>query len=547
MIRVDSVLKDLFSKKDTVVGIDIGTSAVKVAVFKLTTGLPELVHADLKEISPILEKKSRDLEILEALKELLRSWTGRSSRYIATVNCPQTAVRRILVPRMPKSELKDALRLHAAQYFPFPIENSYLDFEPLPAKPGADDGKMVVLAAVSPKKTVEDMLALLALAGIQPSALIPAPLAATYASRDQVRQNAKALAILDFGFDLTDLVILSGSDVPTGQAGIVFSRSIPVAGKDFTQAMMVSLASEKGRVQLVWEDAERIKRAVGLPAEGASTMVEEKISTNQILSMLRGPMERLTSEIERCFDYYREETDGGSIGELLLYGGGAQMKGFMEALSSQLGIEARLGAPLGPFLPGDSLPPALQKKEYRLEAAAGAALSATLPPGGINLLPPEIKDQTKIAFKRASFQSAAAATALLFIFVFVGMKIKLSNYETRSAAAQMELSSLKPALQDVRELQLAATIVQNEPYWGEVLKELATVTPRNIHLTRIRMQQDTLFLSGVFVSGNDEPGAQIADYISALENGLFSQVRLLASKEMSNEPGNVFELRMGVE
>ena len=540
MIRVDAFLKDIFSKKDTIVGIDVGTSAVKVAVFKLTTGVPELVHADLKEISPMLEKKSRELEIVEALKDLLRSWTGRSSRYVATVNCPQTAVRRILVPRMPKHELKDALRLHAAQYFPFPIENSYLDFEPLPAKSGADDGKMAVLAAVSPKKTVEDMLALLALAGIHPSALIPAPLAAKYASQDQVGHNAKALAILDFGFDLTDLVILSGPQ-------IVFSRSIPVAGKDFTQAMMVSLASEKGRVQLAWEDAERIKRSVGLPAEGASSMVEEKISTNQILSMLRGPMERLASEIERCFDYYREETDGGSIGALLLYGGGAQMKGFMEALSSQLGIEARIGAPLGPFLPGDSLPSALQKIEHRLEAAAGAALSVTIPSAGINLLPPEIKDQTKIAFKRASLQSVAAATALLFVFIFVGMKIKLSNYETRSAAAQMELSSLKPVLQDVRELQLAATIVQNEPYWGEVLKELAYLTPRNIHLTRIRMQQGTIFISGVFVSGSDNSDAQITEYISALESGLFNQVRLLASKEMANEPGNVFELRMGVE
>jgi|GEM_PF-695513 len=538
MIRVDSFLKNIFSKKDTLVGIDVGTSAVKVAVFKLSTGTPELVHADLKEISPLLEKKSRDLEIVEALKSLLKSWVGHSSRIIATVNCPQTAVRRILVPRMPKAELKDALRLHASQYFPFPIENSYLDFEPLTAKLGAEEGKMVVLAAVSPKKTVEDMLALLATTGIRPAALIPAPLAAKYASSANV-DTSKALAILDLGFDLTDLVILSGPE-------IVFSRSIPVAGKDFTQAMTASLASDKGRVQLPWEDAERIKRSVGLPSEGASSMVEDKISTNQILSMLRDPMERLTSEIERCFDYYREETNGGSIEALLLYGGGADMKGFTQALSSQLGIEARIGAPLGPFLPGRSLPPALQKIEHRLEIAAGAALAATMPSGGINLLPPEIKDETKIAFKRASFQSAVVAVVLLFIFVFVGMKIKLSNYETRSAAAQMELSSLKPALQDVRELQLAATIVQNEPYWSDVLKELATLTPRNVHLTRIRMQEGVLFLSGVVVSGADLD-AQITDYISALEKGLFSQVRLLAAKEMASESGNAFELRMGVE
>ncbi len=520
MSDLNSIFKGDFFKKDTVVVVSIGASSVKVAVLKKKGLKFDLASAEVREINPFSKGDAREQEVTEALKSLLKDVSLNHSRFFAAVNCPQTAVRHLEVPRMPRAELKDAIKLHAAQYFPFPIEDAQLDFQILNQTGGEDPGKLSVLAATSPKKTVEDTLKLLAKAGIRPLALVPAPLAMREASLEYTGPGREALAILDVGFELTELVILSGKE-------LVFSRSIPVAGKDFTQAMTVSLASEKGRVQLSWEEAERIKRIVGVPSEAEPRMIEDKISTGQILSMLRSPMELLISEIERCFDYYREESAGGKIGSMLLYGGGAELKGFSQTLSLQLGIEVRVGV------------------SHRLEVATGTALLGSTAANNINLLPQEIKEETKRTFKRASVQSAAAALILLFAFVYIGMKIKNSNMAQRIIAAKQELASLGPQLEEMKARQLAAGIIQEEPYWEDVFKELSHVVPKNIYLTRIRLQGRTLFLSGVVVSG--ERQAQISDFILSLEKGLFDHVRLVTTKELGAEAANEFELRGWVD
>ncbi len=535
---INSFIKksDLF-KKDTVVGIDLGAFSVKVAILKQGAAGQELVRADLREIKTSLQGASREDEIVLAVKGLLKNIDLRHARFVAVVNCPRTAVRRISMPRMPKSELKEAIRLHAAQYFPFPLEDAHLDFQVLDEAEGEKSGKLSVLAATSPKKTVEEALSLFAKVGIKISSLIPAPLSMREASLPYTGQNHETLALLDVGFELTELVIFSGKE-------LVFSRTIPVAGKDFTQAMTVSLASDRGRVQLSTEEAERIKRLTGIPSEGESRLVEDKISTGQILSMLRSPMELLGSEIERCFDYYREETGGGKIDSMLLYGGGAELKGFVKTLSLQLGIEARMGNPLSRLFSGRALQESLTRIEHRLESAVGAAL------GGsqgvvINLLPPEIKEETQRTFKRASLQSIDAAAVLLFGFILIGMKINISNYTKRAAAANLELASLKPQMEEVQARRRVAEIVQNEPYWEEVFKELSHLVPQNIYLTRLRFQDRTLYLSGVVVSG--ERQTQISDLIVSLEKGLFDRVRLVTTKEMGTEAANEFELKCWVD
>jgi Tfp pilus assembly PilM family ATPase len=92
------------------------------------------------------------------------------------------------------------------------------------------------------------------------------------------------------------------------------------------------LVSDKGKIKLSLEEAERIKREVGIPPEGESKMIDDKILTTQLLSMIRSPLEQLVNEIDRCFDYYREESGGGKIDSLMLFGGGALLKGLQQFL-----------------------------------------------------------------------------------------------------------------------------------------------------------------------------------------------------------------------
>jgi len=125
-------IKDKFAqifKKDFVVGLDIGAGSIKIAQFiKKEDGL-HLIKANLKEIKRFEDSALREQEIVSALKDLSGEIDIKKSKVIAVINCSKTALKIATAPYMPKAELRDGINLEAKNYFPFPIDNSLLDYE----------------------------------------------------------------------------------------------------------------------------------------------------------------------------------------------------------------------------------------------------------------------------------------------------------------------------------------------------------------------------------------------------------------------------------
>lgn len=518
-------------KKDYIVGLDIGSTSVRIVQFIKKEDSLHLIKAGLEEIASTSDEVSREKEILSSLRKLLRGVDIKRSKFIVSINCPKTAVRRVTAPYMPRGELREGIRLEAKNYFPFPIEEALLDFQILGDVVEKGVKKYQLSLATSPKKTVNRYISLLNKLGIKPSSLIPAPLAlqkvieTTHPEKDEIK------AILDVGGHLTELAIFKEKD-------LIFSRKIPVAGGDFTKAMTVVLVSDRGRTELTLDEAERIKREVGIPQAGESKMIDDKISTIQILSMLRSPAEQLANEIDRCFDYYREETGGGKVDLLVLSGGGASLKGLVEFLSEELGIEVEVGDPLDGLKMEAG---AMVKKEeifHRLASAIGAALSEGR---GINLLPAEVKEEMKRTFKRTTFEAVGATIILILAFMYIGMRIQLSNLQKRISVANMELSSLGPELKQVE----ARSLLADEPYWEDVFKELSNIIPPDIYLMEFAMKNRTIKMHGVVVSKG--PEESLSNFIHTLEKGIFKNVKLVTTKQMKEKSANEFELKCWVD
>ncbi len=526
-------------KKDYIVGLDIGSSSIKLAQFIKKDSNLHLVKACLEEIAYTGDEASREKEILAILKKLLRGIDIKKSNFIVGINCPKTAIRRVTAPYMPKGELRDGIRLEAKNYFPFPIDEALLDFEILGdvVEKGVKKYQMVV--ATTPRKTVDEYLSLLKKAGIKPISFVPIPYTLQKLAQALYSKEDKTNCLIETGNHYTELVIFKGRN-------LLFSRKIPVAGGDFTKAMTEILVSDRGRTELSLEEAETIKREVGIPAEDVSKVIDDKISTTQILSMIRVPLEQLASEIDRCFDYYREETGGGRIDSLILLGGGAELRGISKFLSEGLGIEVKAGNPLD-GLKIESV--AIDDSElvhkcgvYRLAPAIGAALSKG---NGINLLPPEIKDVTKRTLKRTTVEVIAVSVILILTFVYIGMRIQLSNSQKRIVAARMELSNLQPQLKKIAEQNLSNSILADEPYWEDVFKELSNITPVGVYLTELSMENKALKMKGIIFSEKREEA--LSDFIFALEKGTFKNVKLVTTKEIKGEMANEYELRCWID
>jgi len=243
-------LKGIF-QKDYIIGLDIGSTCIKLAQFvKKDDGL-HLLRLDLAEFKHPDDKGTSEGEVILALKNLFRGIDIKKSKIIVSINCPQTAIKKITTPYMPKSELRAGIMLEAKNYFPFPIDQSLLDFQILGDVVENGIRKYEVVIAVSPIATVNRYLSLLEKAGIKPAAFVPSAYAlqksADYAAQDK---QANTRCLIDIGAYSTELIIIKGKYV-------MFSRKIPVAGNDFTKAMTQGLVSDRGKLQLSYDEAEK--------------------------------------------------------------------------------------------------------------------------------------------------------------------------------------------------------------------------------------------------------------------------------------------------
>ncbi len=525
--------KNLF-KKDHVVGLDVGSSAVKMALFKEAEDGLRLVRYEIKELAEYSDDLSFEKEAVSALRYLLRDIDTKRSKVIASINCPSTAIKRIVAPYMPKTELKTGIALEAKSYFPFPIDDSTLDFEILGDIVEKGVRKYDLLVAVCPIDTVRKNLSILEKAGVRPSSFISSSYAlgkvAEYAGK---KEDLKCL--VDIGSSRTELIIYKDKT-------IVFTRKIPICGDDFTKSMTGALVSDRGRTQLTFAEAEKIKKEVGIPADNDTSLIDDKISAIQVLSMLRSPAENLANEISRCLDYYREESRDARVNNIVLFGGGASLTGLTKFISDILVLPVRIGDSLESLKIEKDANRERERTAHRIELAIGAGLSN---PKGINFLPPEMKNEVQRTVKRGTLEVIVTATAIALALLLIGMNIKIDNFNKRIHVARLELAALSPQIKEAQARQVADMVLVNEPYWEDVFNELGSLVPKEIKIESLKIENKIIDMKGVAASAD---GQQIlGSFMLSLEEGLFNDVKLVESKNLADGSGVEFEIKCWID
>ena len=146
--------------------------------------------------------------------------------------------------------------------------------------------------------------------------------------------------------------------------------------------------------------------------------IEEKISTSQILSLIRPKLEQLAGDIESSLDFYREESRGGTVNRILLFGGGSVLGGLAPFLSQQLGIKVEVGH----VLEGIKVSPDVHAQEPSMTGLFGMAIGAAAGEvkgfglsraKNINLLPVELKEETRRLVENVSLKAVMTAVVVM--------------------------------------------------------------------------------------------------------------------------------------
>ncbi len=495
-------------KKDLIIGLDVGSSTVKVSQFvKKDDGL-HLVRIDLKELQQVDgDAGDKEQELIGAIKALLKGIDIQKAAIVVSINCTQTVIRKVTAPYMPRAELCEGVKLESKNYFPFPIDKFIFDFEILGEIIENGIRKYELIVAVSPEQTVNKYLSLLEKAGIKASSFVPFSYALQKLAACLYLKEGETQCFVDIGEFDTELIVCKGKT-------LVFNRKIPVKGPDFTKV---------------------VPNTVSLPGG-------DEISSIQILSLARIPLEQLAVEIEKSLDYYKEEGVGRKIDSVIVSGESALLGDIIKYLAQRLGAAVVLGDPLIPLKAAKEATGQRAQDAHRFALSIGAALSEGK---GLNLLPVVMKEAAGRMFKRLTIESIVIIAILLFIFTYVGMKIQLANFEKGISVARFELSGLQPQLKRVEAQNLASAILVDEPQWEDVFIELSNLIPDKAYIRHLRMDDDLITMEGAVVA---QDGEQIlAQFILALEKGLLSNVKLVESKNRGDSAGIEFELKCMID
>ena len=542
----------------SIIGLDIGTSSIKMVQFTVIRGELSLVKARLKKIELLdslenyHQRRQEDKEkafkeaTVACLREVVHGLDLKRANVISVVNCSGSLTRKLVLPEMPRAEMTEAVKWDVKDYIPFPVDEAVIDYEIFGEVEEEGIKKKEVLAAACPKGSIVEHLDILSQVMIKRAAVIQVPLALRNLTGKAGFKQGESVALIEIGANFAELCILK-------DGAIEFSRRLPVAGEDITKAMTGVLVSDLGRLEFEINEVERLKKKYGIPEESrnqphlpAGRMVGEKVSAAQILSLIRPSIEKLSDEIGRSFDYYRGSAQGGNVDRAILLGGSAGLKGLTEYLSDKLRMEVSVGDPLKWV---NVLSGAVDKKEivpHRLGVAIGAALGTA---DGINLLPIEVKEETRRLIERAGIKAIATAVILLLLFLYIGMRLQLANYNKRIFSGKVELLSLEPQIKEARKQLQINRILIHEPYWIEPIKEISNAAPPNIYITEINMQEGRegvkeVTLCGIILAGEEATLASLSRLMLTLERGIFKNIVLVTTRKHEEiEGSSIFKLK----
>ncbi len=248
-----------FTKTKSVVGLDIGSSAIKAVElkpagkgFRVAAFGTEPVPADSIVDGAIIDGAA----VADAIRRLFQAHPFKTNEVVASLSGNAVIVKKISLPTMTDAELATSIYWEAEQYIPFDIQDVNLDYQILgPAAGGGTTGTMDVLLVAAKRDKIADYTGVIAQAGRVPVAVDVDVFALQNAYEINYGLDpGSVVVLLNAGASGININILSGDQS-------LFTRDISIGGNAYTEAVQKEL-------NLPFAAAELLKR--GEAVEGAS-------------------------------------------------------------------------------------------------------------------------------------------------------------------------------------------------------------------------------------------------------------------------------------
>ena len=311
----------LFGRKRTTVGLDIGSGLIKLVAISHGSGEPVLTKVALTTVvdDAIVEGEVMDTGIVaDAIRGLMQSAGIKSKQVVIAVGGRDVIIKKIAMERVKEAEARQLIRWEAEQHVPFDMENVELDFQIL--DPDGEGLQMNVLLVAAKRELVENKMALLTQAGLQPS-IIDVDAFALHNAFQLNHPDAMhgVVGLVNLGHETTNINIMEDG-IP------VLTRDLPLGTRRFR---------------------EDLQRERGLSAEDADKLLQGFERSEVLEPFLETRGEELAVGIERAAAFLQSASrSAGGLGRLYTTGGGSRIPGLNRVLADRLRLPVQQANPI---------------------------------------------------------------------------------------------------------------------------------------------------------------------------------------------------------
>jgi type IV pilus assembly protein PilM len=457
-----------------VIGLDIGTSAVRAAELELNGRATVLTGFSQVGLPPgaMVDGEVQDHSALvAALRRLWQNGKFSGTSVVVGIAGLRVITRELELPWVADNEVESAVRFQSEEVIPFTAEKTLLSAQVL-ADSTAEDGSRTrrVLVAAAHHDVVDGVVSAVEAAGLHVTGVDMVSSALVRALADPAQPSEQPEAIVSVGAGLTVIVVHQGGRPQ-------FVRTVGTGGNAATEAIA-------GALDLPFSDAEALKRLL----DGSTT--QRKAAQRAADPVV----DELVAEIRNSIQYFASMPGRQPLARVLVTGAGAQLQGFMEELGGQVRIPVLAVSPLA-WLDTSTLE-LEPSQEAALAPVLATAVGLALPEPNpavkkFNLVPPEVR-RREFDRKVTRYTVVGAAVLALLMVGLGGWRLwsvhsaesDVSSLKANVNALTTQVPTYDRALATVNELHTAqgqVTHISTEAVdWSAVVSQLDAVAPTGL-------------------------------------------------------------------
>ena len=317
------VREAMAKKEELVIGIDIGTHAVKICQlqrvakggYRLLAAGSALLPAEAVEDGAIHEPEA----VGKVVASLLKNLKIKGKKVGVSISGYSVIVKKINLEAMNDEELSKYITAEAEQYIPFDVNDVYLDFQRLPTKkPGSDRDDIMLVAAK--KDVVNEYLDMLSALKLSPG-LVDVDGFALSNIWSAAGGDGVNVALIDIGASKMNINIIA-------EGVSVLARDVVVGSEQLTNQIAVALDIE-------YDQAEKVKI-------GALAAPEYD---DKIRGIFTKVCSQWVAEIKKAVDLYRSNNPKRVLQSIVLSGGGSKVAGLPDFIAQETQLSVTIFDP----------------------------------------------------------------------------------------------------------------------------------------------------------------------------------------------------------